>query len=129
MAQDIHDLRARAHQLIAEGHRLLAEAERLAAGGHPLVYDQDHLPPGARSRGSYLERHRGHIALATPGWSAVGKIRRVTAEAWEAEVEAETTTARAARTSAVTPDNDVRADNELELDRKLGIRPVRRGAR
>ena len=93
--------------------------ELLEADCDAVVYTQHALPPGARSRGAYLERHRQRVRAGVPGWSCSGQVRTVTAEAWAADVARETTRTRAPKPAAPPPAaNDV----ESEMDRRLGIK-------
>ncbi len=89
------------------------------------AFDQHRLPPGCRSVGVYLEKHRQQVKLGTHGWTRCGKTRCVSAEAWAASIQNETTKAtkyRAPPRLAVVPDvDDV-------LDEQLGIRTRRRSS-
>jgi hypothetical protein len=92
--------------------------ELLEADGAAAVYSQTSLPPGAVSRGAYLERHRQRVRAGIAGWSCSGQVRTVTAEAWEADLARQTARTRAPKSAAPPPAaNDV----ESEMDRRLGI--------
>lgn len=93
----------------------------VGAASSAEVHDQDHLPPGEEGkRDHFLRLHAQRVRDGVRGWSRLGKRRIVTAQAWEAELERETSRARArAPKLALVP---TARNVSAELDRALGIR-------
>ncbi len=60
----------------------------LGASAHATVYDQDHLPPDARSRDAYLRRHRALRRAGVGGAWMRGKVAACTPEAWATDLAA-----------------------------------------
>lgn len=108
------------------GRLVLQLAEELGIGDAtaPAEYHQDALPPGARSRGAYLERHRQRRRARVPGWTKQGNARLVTAAAWAADAAVETARSRLATATEMVESTSTA---DAALDQQLGIRP-RRGA-
>jgi hypothetical protein len=111
---------------LAVGRAVLAllEALRIGSTSAPAVYTQDSLPPGAKTKETYLERHRDRVRAGVPGWDRAGQTRRVTAEAWELDVAEQTSRSRRPRTATARPAAN---DTTDKFERAFDIRFTRGG--
>jgi hypothetical protein len=84
------------------------------------VYTADDLPPDATSRDAFLRLHRARMKERAPGWTRRGKVRAVTFDAWERDVERETAIAVAvAESSPARPAPPVSIENAMRA--RLGL--------
>jgi len=103
--------------------RVVAAWLGLGSTAAPASYDQAHMPPGATSRSAFLERHRQRVRDGVEGWSRVGQGRVVTAAAWAADVERETSRSRRRPVAPPLAANDSRGAIAEALGIRVHARP------
>ena len=92
------------------------------AASTPDIFTQHRLPPDATSADAFLRRHRAQIDARAPGWTKSGKTRAVTADAWRADIEAETSREAAARPRRLKVVETAPVDAVAEVAAALGVR-------